>query len=176
MKHIKNQNGISLITLIVVVVVMIILVGVVGMYSLENILKSKEANSEVEFSSVREFTLNMNSRIILEDYKFNTNDIELPNDLLTLLIGDRLTNTDINNIVDVNSADLPDVCKYYYISSTSKKFEDRNFTEGNIQIQDVKEDYIINFYTGTIIQIGENSFKVEGLIKGLAEVVVMLEE
>ena len=36
-------------------------------------------------------------------------------------------------------------------------------------MQDVKNDYIINFYSGTIICITEENFKVEGLIKGLGE-------
>jgi hypothetical protein len=38
----------------------------------------------------------------------------------------------------------------------------------------VKNDYIINFYTGTVIGFAENSYKVDGLIKGLSEIVSLV--
>lgn len=170
----KNQKGISLITLVVTMVVMLILIGVVGTYSLENIEKSNEAISETEFASVRDFTLNMQAKILLEEYKFDTSDIEMTNELLYILADDYLSAVELSNIVDVNSSDLPAVCKYYYIPSDRKIFEDKEFTKGNITIQDVKNDYIINFYTGTVIGFAENSYKVDGLIKGLSELISLV--
>lgn len=170
----NNQKGISLITLVVTMIVMMILIGVVGNYSLENIKKSNEAVSAAELASVREFTLKMQTKILAEDHKINTDKIGLPKDLLYLLVGEKLTSTDLNNIVDVNDADIPAECKYYYIPADAKIFEDKEFTKGNITIQDVKNDYIINFYTATVIAIQDNGCKVEGLIKGLGEIVSLI--
>lgn len=170
----KNQKGISLITLIVTMVVMMILIGVVGKYSLENVEKSNDAISTSEFVSVRDFTLNMRNKILLEDYEFETGEIEMSNELLYILADEYLTSVEISNIVDVNSSDLPANCKYYYIPADKKMFEDREFTKDNITIQDVKNDYIINFYTGTVIGFSENSYKVDGLIKGLSELISLV--
>ena len=170
----KNQRGISLITLVVTMIVMLILVGVVGKYSLENIEDSNQAVSETEFASVRDFALNMQTKILIEDYKFDTTQIEMSNELLYILAQDYLSDLELRNIVDVNSSDLPSQCKYYYISADKKIFEDKKFTKGNITIQDVKNDYIINFYTGTIIAFSENSYKVDGLIKSLPEIVTLV--
>ncbi len=171
----KNQKGISMITLVVTMVVMLILIGVVGNYSLENINKGNQAVSDAEFASVRDFTLNMQMRILLEDYKFDTTEIQLTNELLYLLAEDELSTVEINNIIDVNSSNVSDECKYYFISSDKKMFEDLDFTEGNITIQDVKNDYVINFFTGTVISFGETGCKVDGLIKGLSEIVALTE-
>ena len=171
----RSQNGISLITLVVTMVVMMILVGIVGKYSLENIEKSNKAISESEFANVRDFTLNMQTKILAEEYEFDTNQIELSNELLYLLADECLSSVELSNIVDVNSSDLPASCKYYYISADKEMFEDKNFTKGNINIQDVKNDYIINFYTGTIIAFSENSYKVDGLIKGLSEINALID-
>ena len=170
----KNQKGISLITLVVTMVVMLILIGVVGQYSLENIEKSNTAVSESEFANVRDFTLNMQTKILLEDYEFDTTQIHMTNELLYILAEEYLSSLELSNIVDVNSSDLPAQCKYYYISADKKMFEDKDFTKGNITIQDVKNDYIVNFYTGTIIAFSENSYKVDGMIKGLAEIISLV--
>ncbi|MBQ8299454.1 MAG: type II secretion system protein [Clostridia bacterium] len=172
----NNQKGISLITLVVTMIVMIILIGVVGSYSLENIKKSGDAVSAAEFASVRDFTLKMQTKILAEDHKIDTSKIGLSNDLLYLLVGESLSNTDLNNIVDVNSSDVPAECKYYYIPADEKLFEDKDFTKGNITVQDVKNDYIINFYTATVICIQNDSCKVDGLIKGLSEIVLLIGE
>ena len=173
----KNQKGISMITLVVTMVVMLILIGVVGKYSLENINKSNKAVSEAEFASVRDFTLNMQMKMLLEDdYVFDGSDLQLTSELLYLLAEDELSTVEMNNIIDVNSSDLPDECKYYFISSDKKMFEDLEFTKGNITIQDVKNDYIINFYTATVIAFGETGCKVDGLIKGLSEILSLTQQ
>ena len=169
----KNQKGISLITLVVTMVVMVILIGVVGTYSLENINKSNEAVFEMEFSQVREFVLNMQSKILLEDHKFDTTEIGLTNELLYLLAEDHLSNVELNNIVDVNASNLSEDRKYYFISFEQELFEDYEFTKGNITVQDVKSDYIVNFYTGTVIAFREDKCKVDGLIMGLSEIIAL---
>lgn len=171
----KDQRGISLITLVVTMIVMLILIGVVGKYSLENIEKSNNAISESEFANVRDFTINMQTKILTEDYEFDASQIGMTNELLYILAQDYLSSLELSNIVDVNSSDLPSQYKYYYIPAEKKMFEDKSFTKGNITIQDVKNDYIVNFYTGTIIAFSESSYKVDGLIKSLAEIVSLVD-
>ena len=97
----ENQRGISMITLVVTMVVMMIMIGVVGNYSLENINKSNKAVMEAEFASVRDFTLNMQTKILLEDYEFDTTEIQLSNELLYLLAKEHLSSVELNNIIDV---------------------------------------------------------------------------
>ena len=99
----------------------------------------------------------------------------LNTELIYLLCDGKLTSTEINNIVDVNSTDIDNKYKYYYFQAEDKVFEKTKFTSGDVTIQDVKNDYIINFYTGTIICISDGSFKVEGLIKGLGEILLEAE-
>lgn len=166
----KKQDGISLIMLVIIMIVMVILIGIVGTYSLENINKSKNAVSKMEFSNVRDFALKVKTKIEMDDYEYDTHDLVLANDLLYAMVDDKLTRTQQNDIVEVNGADIPSECKYLYIPASEKLFEDMKFTEDNITIQDVKNDYIINFYTGTIICVLENSCEVDGLIKGIGEI------
>lgn len=172
----NNERGISLITLVVTIMVMIILISVVGKYSLENIQEATNAVMDSEFSNVRDFTLNVQNQMLVGDFEIELNkypDIVLSNELLYIIAKDKLQNVEINNIVDVNSADIDDDYKYYFFQAESTDyFETRTFSKDNIRVQDVKYDYIINFYTGTVIALYDDFAKVEGLIKGLGEIVV----
>ncbi|MBR3888713.1 MAG: hypothetical protein IKJ32_06405 [Clostridia bacterium] len=171
----NNQRGISLITLVVTIMVMIILIGVVGKYSLENIQEATNAVMDSEFANIRDFTMNVQNQMLLGDFEIDLNqypDIVLSNELLYIIAKDKLQNIEINNIIDVNSADIDDDYKYYYFQADSTDyFETRTFSKDNIRVQDVKYDYIINFYTGTVIGIYDETAKVDGLIKGLGEIV-----
>ena len=171
----NNQRGISLITLVVTIMVMIILIGVVGKYSLENIQEATNAVMDSEFANVRDFALNVQNQMLVGDFDIDLNsypDMVLSNELLYIIAKDKLQNIEINNIVDVNSADINDNYKYYYFQADSTDyFETRTFSKDNIRVQDVKYDYIINFYTGTVIGVYDEIVKVEGLIKGLGEIV-----
>lgn len=171
----KKQKGISLITLVVTIMVILILIGVVGKYSLENIRESTNAVMDSEFVNIRDFVLNVQNQMLIGDFEIDLNkypDIVLSNELLYIIAKGKLQNTEINNIVDVNSADIDDNYKYYYFQAESTDyFETRTFSKNNIRVQDVKYDYIINFYTGTVIGVYDESVKVDGLIKGLGEIV-----
>ena len=171
----NNQKGISLITLVVTIMVMIILIGVVGKYSLENIQEATNAVMDSEFANIRDFTLNVQNQMLVGDFDIDLNqypDIVLSNELLYIIAKDKLQKIEINNIVDVNSADINDNYKYYYFQADSTDyFETRTFSKDNIRVQDVKYDYIINFYTGTVIGVYDETVKIEGLIKGLGEIV-----
>lgn len=171
----KNQRGISLITLIVTILVMIILLGVVGKYSLDSIKEGQDAVSTKEISDVRNYVLSMQSKIIAGDFKINVDEypeIVLSADLLYTIAYNKLTDSEIGSIIDVNASSLNNNYKYYYFQASNKLFEDTNFSENGLVVQDVKGDYIVNFYTGTIILITEDAAEVEGLIKGLSEISV----
>lgn len=167
----KNK-GISLITLIVTIVVMLILIGVVGVYSFDTVNQGNESKDKREFVNVREFVLSKQAKIIAETDDIDTKyeDLVLNSELAYLVCENKLTDSEINNIVDVNLADIDLKYKYLYFQSEEKLFEDLDFTEGNLTVQDVRNDYIINFYTGTIIALTDNGVNVEGLIKGLGEI------
>ena len=171
----NNKSGISLITLVVTIMVMLILIGIVGKYSLENIQEATNAVMQSEFSNIRDFTLNIQNQMLIGEFEIELNkypDIVLSNELLYIIAKDKLQNIEINNIVDVNSADIDDDYKYYFFQAESTDyFETRTFSKDNIRVQDVKYDYIINFYTGTVIALYDDTVKVEGLIKGLGEIV-----
>ncbi len=169
----KNQKGISLITLIVTIMVMLILLGVVGKYSLDSILESQNAVSTKEMSDVRSYVLSMQSKIIAGDFNINVAEypeIVLSSDLLYTIAYNKLTDSEIGSIIDVNSSSLNDNYKYYFFQASNKLFEDTKFSENGLVVQDVKGDYIINFYTGTIILIADDGAEVEGLVKGLEEI------
>ncbi len=171
----KSNRGISLITLVVTIMVMLILIGVVGKYSLENIQKATDAVMENEFASIRNFTMNVQNQMYVGEFNIELNnysDIVLGNELLHIIANGKLQPSEINNISDVNSADIDDNYKYYFFQAESMDyFETTTFSKGNVVIPDVKYDYIINFYTGTIIGLYEEGAKVDGLIKGLGEIV-----
>ena len=171
----KSNKGISLITLVVTIMVMLILIGVVGKYSLENIQKATDAVMENEFASIRNYTMNVQNQMYVGEFNIELNkypDIVLGNELLHIIANGKLQPTEINNISDVNSADISDNSKYYFFQAESMNyFETSTLSKGNVVIPDVKYDYIINFYTGTIIGLYDEGAKVDGLIKGLGEIV-----
>lgn len=170
----KNNKGISLITLIVTIMVMLILIGVVGTYSLDTIKKANEASLEREFANVREYVLRHKSSIELGTFDMESSKypelVMAPELAYLFLLGDgKLLQDEVNNIVDVNLADIDAKYKYYFFQADSKCFEDPELSSSNLNVQDVKNDYVINFASGTIICVAEDNFKVEGLIKGLGE-------
>lgn len=169
----KNNQGISLITLIITIVVMLILIGVVGKNSIESIEESRNAVSSKEISDVNSYVLSLQGKIIAGDFNINLVDypeIILNADLVYTLAYDKLTNIEINNILDVNNSTLSDNYKYYYFPASKRLFESDKFSQGGMTLQDIKGDYIINFYTGTVILLTEDNAQVTGLIKGLEEI------
>lgn len=164
-----NNRGMSMITLVVTVIVMIILIGVVGIYSFDTIDKAYNASESREITAVRDFVLEQQMRVETDQFdKYPS--MELTTDELYMIADGKLTETEINNIIDVNTSNLSKQYKYYYVQASEKYFELPEFVQQGIAVQDVKGDYIINFYTGTTISILDEKLKVEGLIKTLAEI------
>lgn len=169
----KNNKGISLITLTVTIIVMIILIGVVGVYSLDTIKRGHSAVARRELENVRNFVIRQSLRLDTNDFVIDVvkyPDIELSSEKTYALTMDKLSEQEINNIVSVNSSELDAKYKYYYIQATEKHFEDLDFSNNDITVRDVKYDYIINFYTGTIICVSDGFFSVDGIVKGLDEI------
>lgn len=169
----KKNSGISLITLVITIIVMIILVGIVTTYSIDTIKKGHEAVAQRELENVRDFVIRQCIRMESEDFEIdldNYPEIQLSNEKIYVLCNAKLSSQEIDNIVSVNSSDLDDNYKYYYLAADNKLLEDLKFSNDDITVRDVKHDYIVNFYTGTVICIDDDFFKVDGIIKGLDEI------
>lgn len=176
----KNDKGVSLIMLAVTIVVMMILIGVVGVNSFDTINKGHSAAAEREFTSVREYVVKQQIRVETGEFsidKIKYPDVILTPDLANLLLGGFLTETEINSISDVNDEanHVDDEYLYYYLQADNKYFEDRQFMKGSTTIQDVKNDYIVNFGIGTVICVTEGDQKVEGLVKNLEEIIDLMD-
>ncbi len=176
-KNIYSENGISLITLVVTIMVMLILIGVVGKYSLDTIDESRDSVNTREIANVREYVLGQQMRLIGGEFEFDSsysNKILTP-DLAYVICSGKLTENEINNMIDVNAANIDIKYKYFYLPVSEKLFESTKFSGGNITVQDVANDYIVNFYTGTFICLTNETAKVEGIIKGLGEILIEIE-
>lgn len=169
----KNNRGISLITLTVTIIVMIILIGIIGVYSLDTIKRGHDAVARRELENVRDFVIRQSLRLDTDEFVIDVikyPDIELSSEKIYTLTVDKLSEQEIENIVSVNSSDLGDKYKYYYLQANEKHLEDLDFSNNDITVRDVKYDYIVNFYTGTIICVSDGFFSVDGIIKGLDEI------
>lgn len=174
----KSKSGVSLITMIVTMMIMLILIGVVGKYSIDNIKKANEAVKAREFASVRDYVITRQG--ILDSDSFgeilkNHSDLLLNGELAYIIADGKLLNSEISNIIDVNSSDIAPQYKYYYLPSTGNYFEDAEFSEGGITVKDVQNDYVVNFYTATVISLSNDYFRIDGVIKGLSEILSEIE-
>ena len=169
----KNNKGVSLITLVVTIMVMLILLVVVGKYSFDNIVEANKAVDIREVADVREFVLDRQIRINDDDV------IELLSNYSTLVLtaedthkflDGKISDDDIASIIEVNTSDLESRYKYFYLPKSGKYFDDYEFSANGIKIKDVKNDYIVNFYTGTVINLSKDNFMMDGMIKGLTRI------
>ena len=139
-----SEMGISLITLVVTIMVMLILIGVVGTYTLETINESRESVTDREIANVREYVLGQQMLLYNDEYEMDSayEDYILSSELAYVVCNSKLSENDINNIVDVNSADIDIKYKYFYMPASEKIFENKKFSANNITVQDVENDYI----------------------------------
>lgn len=174
----KKEQGVSLITLIVTMMVMLILVGIVGKFSLDNIKQANEATKAREFAGVRDFVITMQLQIddeAFENVLKNNDDLIIDGNLAHVVAKGKLLDSEIDDIIDVNASDIDTKYKYFYLPATGKYFENPDFTASGMSVRDVKNDYIINFYTGTVISLANDYFKIDGVIKGLDEILLEIE-
>lgn len=175
----KKDSGISLITLVVTIIVMIILVGIIGVYSIDTIRNGHQAVAKRELENVRDFVIRQCIRMESNEFDINLEkypEIELSPEKIYQLSEGKLNNQEISNIISVNAAeDLDNKYKYYYLQADKKYFEDEEFSNNDIIVRDVRNDYIVNFYTGTIICVTDEYFDVDGIIKGVDEIELSIE-
>ena len=81
-----------------------------------------------------------------------------------------LTANQINKILEVNISTLNANYKYHYIDS--EKLADKVFSGGKVNVKDAKNNYIINFYTGTIIALYDSKSEISGTVKGLTDILL----
>ena len=87
------------------------------------------------------------------------------------LLASGLTETDLNKIIEVNTSDyLVDNYKYVYV--TASELNSQSAVKEDIVVKDVKNNYIINFFTGTVIALYEDGKRVDisGNVKGLNDI------
>lgn len=169
----KNDKGVSLITLIVTILVMLILLVVVAKYSFDNIVEANKAVDIREVADVREFVLDRQIRINDDDVKellSNYSSLVLTDADAHKLLDDKLSDEDIASIIEVNASDLESRYKYFYLPKSGKYFDDYDFSANGIKVKDVKNDYIVNFYTGTVINLSKDNFMMDGMVKDLTRI------
>lgn len=162
----KKESGITIMNLVITIIVMIILISVAGYYSIDSIKNSYISNQKKEMADVVEFTSVLKTKLLMDEFIL-TDETVVTEEMLHL-IEDFLSSTQINHIIEVNISTLSPKYKYHYV--TAKNLGDKEFSDFEINVKDAQYDYIINFYTGTVIAIYDSSCEVSGIVKGLADV------
>ena len=174
---IKNNKGITMMTLVITIVTMVILISIVGYFSIESINNSHISNEKKEMADVLEYVLVRKAKLlnnefdVEEKYGDISGKAPIVTEELLELVARNLEETGKNNIIEVNQNSIfPDEYKYIYI--TADKLNNEALSTEYTVIRDVKNNYIINFYTGTVIGLYDNGERIEssGIIKGIAEI------
>lgn len=168
----KRENGITIMNLVITIIVMIILISVAGYYSIDSIKNSYISNQKKEMADVVEYTSVLKANLLMDEFVL-TDETVVTEEMLHLL-EDFLSSTQINHIIEVNISTLSPKYKYHYV--TAKNLGDKEFSGSEINVKDAKYDYIINFYTGTVIAIYDSSCEVSGIVKGLADVLTEIDD
>lgn len=169
----KRESGVSLITLIVTIMVMFILIIVVGKYTLDNVKEANRAAELKEIAQVREYVIDKQANLDTDEVSqvlASHEDLVITAELLNTVANGKLSDSEVNAINDVNAAGLLPKYKYFYFPKSGKYFEDVEFSAGGLTVKDVKNDYIVNFYTATVICLSDENFKVDGIVKGLTQI------
>ena len=168
----KKENGVTIMTLVVTIIIMVILVSVAGFYSIDSINNSYKANEKKELADVVEYTSILKSELILENFELKEDTVVSHEKFAEL--EDKLLESQINKMLEVNLSTLNPNYKYHYV--TSEMLEDKTFSGGKINVKDANNDYIINFYTGTVVGIYDSSCEISGIIKGLNDILLEVME
>lgn len=170
---IKNNKGVTLMSLVITIVIMVILISIVGYFSLDSIKNSYVANQKKELADVVQYVGSKKVKLLLEEFDVSE---KFPDTVVTseglYLIANGLSETNKNIILEVNSSDyLKDNQKYLYI--TAEKLNAESMASDSIVVKDIKNNYIINFFTGTVIGIYDNGERIEisGAVKGISEII-----
>lgn len=168
----NKENGITIMNLVITIIVMIILISVSGYYSLDSIKNSYIANQKRELSNVVDYVSVLKSKLLIDEFLLDETTVVTEERLN--LIESYLSSSQINYIIEVNISTLDPKYKYHYI--TSSDLADKTFSNSEVNVKDAKYNYIINFYTGTVIAIYDSSCEVSGIVKGLADILAETNE
>lgn len=166
---IKNANGVTMMNLVITIVVMIILISVSGYYSIDSIKNGYTSRQKRELAAVVDYTATLKTKMLVDEFSL-TNETLVGVDALTTIAAG-LSETSINKIIGVNESDtLVANYKYHYI--TPEKLQDTSFSNGFANVKEAENNYIINFYTGTVIALYDDGKRIEtsGTIKGIYDI------
>lgn len=179
---IKNNKGVTMMTLVITIVVMIILISVTGYYSIDSIKNSYISREKNELSDIVEYVSVKKAKLLIDEMDVNEefNDASGQSPVINIeelyLLASGLTETELNRIIEVNTyEDLTDNYKYLYI--TADMLNEQSFSTSDIVVKDVRNNYIINFYTGTVIALYDSGKRVEvsGIVKGLNDIIIEMQ-
>ena len=170
----NNQSGVTLVNLVVMIVIMLVLISITGFYSLDNIRNSHVARQRHELASVVDYVSVLRAKIIVGTFSVPT-ELSPISDEALLTLAPFLSPNTLTAIIDVNTADgLDNNYKYFYLTPT--QLENRRYSDGDVVVKDAKYNYIVNYYTGTVIALyGDSEYEVSGLIKGLPAILNELD-
>ena len=162
-----NKSGVTFINLVVMITVMIILISVAGYYSLDGIKNSYTARRKKELSNVVEYVSVLRAKLLNDEFEVKQEPID-PSALL--LVAEPLSEASLNAIIDVNSFEKLDK-NYKYVYVKNIELGNKEYSDGDIVVKDAKYNYIINFFTGTVIALYEDSnYEVSGVVKDLSTI------
>ncbi len=168
----KNNNGITMMSLVITIVVMVIMISVVGYYSIESIENSHISDEKRELDNVLEYMALLKTKLLVDEFSLSDSTV-LEQDVLSTF-NNILTETQINNISEVNLSTLDSKYKYHYV--TPEMLSDKSFSDEIAVVKDAKNDYIINFYTGTVIALYDSKCDISGGVWGMNDVLLYIND
>lgn len=172
---IKNNKGITLMSLIITIVVMVILLSIAGHFSLDSVKNTYTANEKKEMADVVQYVSALKVKLLLGDFNVSENFENIQSKIVTeealYLIASNLSENEMNKIKSVNEDSILDT-NYKYLYVTSKDLNNSQISKTDVIVKDAKNDYIINYFTGTVIGLydGGKRIEVSGTIKGLTDI------
>ncbi|MCR5422974.1 MAG: hypothetical protein K6E74_04980 [Bacilli bacterium] len=169
----NTKSGVTLINLVVMIIIMIVLISITGYYSLENVKNGYYARQKKEFANVVDYVSILRAKLLIGE--FDVPLLEPISDEALMTLASFLSPNVLTAIIDVNSSDMIEKqYKYFYI--TPVQLADKKYSDGNINVKEAKYNYIVNFYTGTVIALYEDEdYEIFGIVKGLPAILNDLE-
>lgn len=170
-----NNRGVSLISLIITIIVIIILASIAVYGSLDTIQDANNVKRLNEYNNVCTYIEDVSSRVAADLLSISITDSTLATEeqIMSFYIFDsdesEFTSGDAQKIKSINDSvrDSGRNPKFGYHYITGKQIEN-GITGINYpsKLDDVKENYLVNFYYGVIIgKVSDTKTNVTGTIK-----------
>lgn len=165
-----NNKGISLITLVITITVMIILASITVFNSFDLIEDSQVTKLEKEYNDVCTFVTNISTKAVADIIDLSLTESTLAS---TEQISEFFEDTNENAIqIELMNQSITDPTegvdpKYGYHYITGSQIENGiPGIEESSKLENVENDYIINFYYGVVVaRISETKTNVMGAIR-----------